>query len=45
MKRFSILLIAMLFIGCQTVPKMPISHKTLLYDQGFVGFGSVNVES
>jgi hypothetical protein len=38
MKRFSILLIAMLFIGCQAVPKMSVSHKSLLYDQGFAGF-------
>jgi tetratricopeptide (TPR) repeat protein len=45
MKRFSILLIAMLFIGCQAVPKMSVSHKTLLYDQGFAGFGRVIIES
>jgi tetratricopeptide (TPR) repeat protein len=45
MKRFSILLIAMLFIGCQAVPKIPVSHKTLLYDQGFAGFERVIVES
>lgn len=45
MKRFSILLIAMLFIGCQAVPKMSVSHKTLLYDQGFTGFERVIVES
>jgi tetratricopeptide (TPR) repeat protein len=45
MKRFSILLIAMMFIGCQAVPKISVSHKTLLYDQGFEGFESVIVES
>ena len=45
MKRLSILLIAMIFIGCQAVPKMSFSHKTLLYDQGFEGFKSVIVES
>jgi tetratricopeptide (TPR) repeat protein len=35
----------MIFIGCQAVPKMSFSHKTLLYDQGFEGFKSVIVES
>jgi tetratricopeptide (TPR) repeat protein len=34
-----------MFIGCQAVPKMSVSHKTLLYDQGFEGFESVIVES
>lgn len=45
MKNFSIFLIAMLFIGCQTASDVSISHKTLLYDQGFVGFENVSVES
>jgi tetratricopeptide (TPR) repeat protein len=35
----------MMFIGCQAVPKISVSHKTLLYDQGFEGFESVIVES
>ena len=42
MKRFSILLVAIMFIGCQAVPKMSVSHKTLLYDEGF---DNVTVES
>ena len=42
MKCFSILLVAMMFIGCQAVPEMSVSHKTLLYDEGF---DNVTVES
>ena len=42
MKRFSILLVAMMFIGCQAVTEMSVSHKTLLYDEGF---DNVTVES
>jgi len=45
MKNFSVFLIAMLFIGCQTAPDVSVSHKILLYDQGFVGFENVSVES
>ena len=45
MKNFSAFLIAMLFIGCQTAPDVSVSHKILLYDQGFVGFENVSVES
>ena len=45
MKNFSVLLIAMMFIGCQTVPEVSVSHKTLLYDQGFEGFKNIYVES
>ena len=42
MKCFSILLVAMMFIGCQAVTEMSVSHKTLLYDEGF---DNVTVES
>ena len=35
----------MAFFGCQTVPEMSISHKALLYDQGFEGFEDVSVET
>jgi len=45
MKHFSILLVTIIFIGCQAVPKISVSHKTLLYDEGFEGFENVTVES
>jgi tetratricopeptide (TPR) repeat protein len=45
MKNFSIFLIAIIFLGCQTVSEVSVSHKTLLYDQGFEGFENVIVES
>jgi len=45
MKHFSILLVAMMFLGCQAVSKISVSHKTLLYDEGFKGFENVTVES
>jgi tetratricopeptide (TPR) repeat protein len=45
MKCTSILLIAMLFIGCKTLSQGPVNHKILLYDQGFEGFENVFIES
>jgi len=45
MKHFSILLFTIMFIGCQAVPKISLSHKTLLYDEGFEGFENITVES
>ena len=45
MKHFSILLVTIIFIGCQAVPKISVSHKTLLYDEGFEGFENITVES
>lgn len=38
-------MIAILFFGCQTVVEKQLSHKALLYDQGFEGFQNVHVES
>jgi tetratricopeptide (TPR) repeat protein len=34
-----------MFMGCQTLPEVSISHKTLLYDQGFKGFENIIVET
>jgi tetratricopeptide (TPR) repeat protein len=45
MKHFSILLVTIMLIGCQAVPKISVSHKALLYDEGFEGFENVTVES
>ena len=45
MKHFSILLVTIMLIGCQAVPKISVSHKVLLYDEGFEGFENVTVES
>jgi tetratricopeptide (TPR) repeat protein len=45
MKNFSISLIAILFLSCQTAPQVSISYKTVLYDQGFEGFKNVSVET
>ena len=45
MKNLSTLLIALLFVGCQTVSELQVNHKILLYDQGFEGFKNVYVES
>lgn len=45
MRNFNILLIAMILIGCQTVKERLVSHKTLLYDQGFEGFRNVHIEN
>jgi Tfp pilus assembly protein PilF len=45
MTHFSLLLIAIIFMGCQAVPDVSFNHKTLLYDQGFEGFESVFIES
>jgi tetratricopeptide (TPR) repeat protein len=45
MKNFSILLIVIIFVGCQTVSEVSLSHKTMLYDQAFEGFKNVYVES
>jgi tetratricopeptide (TPR) repeat protein len=35
----------MFFLGCQTVPEVSVSHKALLYDQGFEGFKDVSIET
>jgi len=45
MQIFSILLTAIIMLGCQTIQEVSVSHKTLLYDQGFEGFENVIVES
>lgn len=45
MKKLSILLITIIFLGCQNVSQVSISHQTLLYDQGFEGFENVSVAS
>ena len=45
MKKFSTLLIALMFIDCQAAPEVWFNHRALLYDQGFVGFENVSVES
>jgi uncharacterized protein YcfL len=44
-KKFSTLFVALMLIGCQAAPEVWFNHKTLLYDQGFVGFENVSVES
>jgi hypothetical protein len=44
-EKFSTLLIALMFIGCQAAPEVWFNHRALLYDQGFVGFENVSVES
>jgi hypothetical protein len=45
MRVFNVLLTAMMLLGCQTFPEVSVSHKTLLFDQGFEGFENVYVES
>jgi tetratricopeptide (TPR) repeat protein len=45
MKFFSVLLIAIVFMGCQALPHVSVNHKALLYDQGFEGFENIFVES
>jgi tetratricopeptide (TPR) repeat protein len=45
MQVFIVLLTAIILLGCQTVPEVLVSHKTLIYDQGFEGFENVTVES
>lgn len=41
----SILLTAIILLGCQTVPDVLVSHNILLFDQGFAGFENVSIES
>jgi tetratricopeptide (TPR) repeat protein len=45
MKNLSIFLVAIIFVGCQSVSEVQVSHQELLYDQGFDGFKNVYVES
>jgi len=45
MKYFSILLIVIMFMSCQSLPDGSVNHKVLLNDQGFEGFENVFIES
>jgi tetratricopeptide (TPR) repeat protein len=45
MKILSLLLTAIILLGCQTTQEISVGHKTLLFDHAFEGFENVSIES
>ena len=45
MKVFSVLFTFIILLGCQSVPEVLVNQNALLFDQGFVGFENVSIES